>query len=581
MTIASYKQLMAESLAKALNTSTESILPAISTCPPNIEGDFAFPCFPFAKEMRKAPPLIAKDLAAACTAPLGFSKVIAVGGYVNFCLDKTIFTSQVLNTIYTSGHGFGKSSIGKGKTITIDYSSPNLGKELAFHHLRGTMLGNSLAHILEDCGYKVIRINHLGDWGTSYGKLMVMVLRENKSITTDDLQKLTISDLNLLYQGFAKALEADPSLEDAAREAFAKLEQGQQPYTELWKAFRATTLVELNRIYEMLGVRFDDTRGESFFIDPARKLTAELIESKLAVESEGALVIHLDDLELPPLLLRKSDGSTLYATRDLCAAMYRNTEYKFDANLYIVDNGQSLHFKQCFASLKKIGVDFVDRCEHIPFGLILNKSAEGKWEKGKTRAGQASLLRDVLERATDKIESIIIEKNPELKDRRDIALKIAVGALVFNDLKNKRINDVKFEWDAVLSFEGDTGPYVQNALVRLASIMRKSSMDDVYTSLSSKLSGLDYSALCEPSAQALLTALALWPQKTEEAADIREPSILGQYALELAEKSHAFIHNCRILGSDKETERLLLVYCAHQVLGGVLTQLGVPLIEAM
>jgi len=580
--IATYKLSIAESLAQVLGCAPADLLIHIQSCPPQVEGDFSYACFALAKEQKKSPLHIAQELSKTCPLPQGFSRIIVAGAYVNFCIDRDEFSRSLLKNIFEKGHHYGKSEIGAGKTVVIDYSSPNLGKELAFHHLRGTMLGNSLAHIFTDCGYQVVRVNHLGDWGTSYGKLMVMVLRENPTISAAELPALTISDLNLLYQKFTQALTDDPDLENLARDAFARLERAEEPYVSLWKAFRATTLSELNRIYNLLGVGFDDTRGESFFIEDSKLLTQKLIDQGLARESEGALIVPMDDDTLPPLLLRKKDGSTLYATRDLSAALFRNKEYHFDANLYIVDNGQALHFKQCFSVLNKMGCDFVDKCEHIPFGLILNKNAEGKWEKGKTRAGQASLLRDVLEKATDKIESIILEKNPSLIDRRATAQKIAVGALVFNDLKNKRLGDVKFEWDAVLSFEGDTGPYIQNALVRLSSIMRKSSYGlNLAEHLSTHIPHLKLEVLSEATTQSLMDSLAIWPQKTKEAAQLREPSVLGQYALELAEKSHAFIHNCRILGSDFEQERLLLVYCTHQVLGGVLEQLGVPLIEAM
>jgi len=467
--------------------------------------------------------------------------------------------------------GFAKQ---KNKTVAIDYSSPNIGKELAFHHLRSTMLGNSLARIFKANGYKVERINHLGDWGTQFGKLIVMYLRERLPLDAQTLSNLTVKELNRLYAQFSKVSKDEPELEDKAREAFAKLEKGDEFYRKLWTSFKEATLKELKRIYKIMGVDFDHYTGESFFETHIPSVVKELQAKDLLVNSQERDVVLLDELSLPPCLIRKSDGSTLYATRDLAAAIYRKKEFNFDKCLYIVDNGQALHFRQVFAVLGKMGFEWNNDCEHIPFGLILHKNEEGKWEKGKTRAGTASLLRDVIEAASEKILAVINEKNPALENKEALATKIGVGAIVFNDLKNRRQMDVKFDWDAALSFDGATGPYVQNAHVRLCSILRKSNKNALELEFKSE-------ELLDQNSYDLIKALSCKEEKINIACESREPCTLAQYSLELAEAAHRFIHNNRVIGSSEENSRLFLVYCTQQVLESLLELLGIAPIKEM
>ncbi|MDR3001141.1 MAG: arginine--tRNA ligase [Fibromonadaceae bacterium] len=552
-------------------TKTET-LALLSIPPDSSHGDWSLPCFTLAKKLRKAPKAIAEELAAQFPAPQGFEKTEALNGYWNFYADKKTIIESTLNGIKEKGLEFGFAKP-KNKTVVVDYSSPNIGKELAFHHLRSTMIGNSLAKIHKANGYKVERVNHLGDWGTQFGKLITMYLREGLPTDEQTLSNLTIQELNKLYASFSKISESEPELENKAREAFAQLEKRDEFYRKLWAAFKEATLKELVRIYKIMGVDFDHYTGESFFETQIPAVIEELEKKNLLVSSQERDVVLLGE-DIPPCLIRKSDGSTLYATRDLAAALYRKKEFDFEKCLYVVDNGQSLHFKQVFAVLGKMGYEWSENCEHIPFGLILHKNEEGKWEKGKTRTGTASLLREVIEAASAKILDVINEKNPELANKEDVATKIGVGAIVFNDLKNRRLMDVKFDWDAALSFEGATGPYVQNAHVRLCSILRKSGKNALELQFKNE-------ELLDQSSYELIKMLSRKGEKIETACENNEPYILAQYSLELAETAHRFIHNNRVIGSEEENSRLFLVHSAQQVLESVLDLLGVAAIREM
>ncbi len=600
----------------------QDILDAISFPQHADHGDFAYPCFPLAKRLRKAPPSIAQQLASALAAAGAFSpgspfaKAEAVSGYLNFHVDKTLFAFRTLSEVAAQAEKYGAGARGAGKTVAIDFSSPNMGKELAFHHLRGTMIGNSLSRLYAKAGYRVVRINHLGDWGTSYGKLIVMFQKEG--LGDADLPGMTIARLNALYKSFAEAAATDASLEDKAREAFQRLEAGDPAYQKLWEAFKQVTLAELQRLYRILDVEFDSYDGEAFFIPHMPKVMGVLGSKGLVVKSQGAEIVDLSAHNLPPVLLRKSDGATLYITRDIAAAIHRKEIYGFDRCLYVVDNGQSLHFQQLGKVLELMGFPWHGDLEHVAFGLVLIKSDDGGWERGKTRAGAASLLKDVVEAAQEKILGIIEEKNPEASGKEELAQRIAVGALVFSELKNRRTGDIRFEWDQALSFEGDSGPYVQNAHVRLCSILRKSAerhgakseggslpiADRPAADFAARLAaipataaampaasaaagsaavvaGIDFSKYPEPQAQALIQVLSRFGDRVDNAVDANDPCPVAQYALEIAEATHSFLHVCRALGSPEEKERLLLVDCARIVLGEALRLIGVPAIEAM
>ena len=562
---------------KSQRRSPEAALKLISVPPDTTHGNFTIPCFSLAKVMRKAPKMIAEDLAAQVKLPAGLSKVEAVNGYLNFFIDRSFLAKSTLEEIAAKGLEYGHAAP-NGKVVCIDFSSPNIGKELAFHHLRSTMIGNSLSRIYKAAGYKVERINHLGDWGTAFGKLIVMYLRENRPTDDATLDSLTVKELNILYAAFSKASKEEPGLEDEARAAFTKLEQGDEFYRKLWTAFRAATLKELMRIYDMMGVGFDHYTGESFFEDKIPAILDELREKNLMVKSQDLDVVMLDEFDLNPCLIRKSDGSTLYATRDLAAACYRKKEYNFDKCLYVVDLGQALHFKQVFHVLKKMGREWYKDMYHIPFGVIL-QLVDGKWEKGKTRTGTASLLRDVIEAAQKKILEFIDQKNPDLENKELIARQIGISALTFNDLKNSRLKDVRFDWDAVMSFEGDTGPYVQNAHARLCSIMRKAGIERA--DLAAAIKDVNFAELGDDAAYSLINILSKKGKKILDAVAGDEPSVLAQYALEIAEAAHKFIHEDRVLGSAEEKSRLFLVQATQIVLENVLDLLGLFPIRQM
>jgi len=569
----SFEQSIAAAVAKTDTFSEEEVLQLLTIPQETTHGNFSLPCFALAKKMRLAPKIIAETLATKIELPQGISKVEPVNGYLNFFIERSFLASSVLTQIEEKGLSYGHASPNH-KTVIIDYSSPNIGKELAFHHLRSTMIGNSLSRIYKANGYHVERINHLGDWGTAFGKLIVMYLREGRSLEDDVLENLTVKELNILYGSFSKISKEYPELENEARAAFTRLEEGDPLYRKLWSAFKNATLKELLRIYSMMGVSFDHYTGESFFEDKIPAVLDELREKNLLIKSQELDVVMLDDFDLPPCLIRKSDGSTLYATRDLAAALYRKKEYQFSKCLYVVDLGQSLHFKQVFHVLKKMNYDWYQEMVHIPFGVILQQTEEGKWEKGKTRSGTASLLRDVIEAAKEKILSFINEKNPDLENKEEIATQIGISALTFNDLKNRRLMDVKFDWDSALSFDGATGPYVQNAHVRLCSIMRKAG----YTS---KMEDVSWDTLTDDAAYELIKVLSRKGNSIAKACETDEPSMLAQYALEIAEAAHRFIHQDRVLGSAEEKSRLFLVQSTQIVLENVLDLLGLFPIRQM
>jgi len=574
----SFEQEIARCVAQTGHWTEEQALSLLSIPQETSHGNFSLPCFALAKTLRKAPKAIAEELATTLCLPAGISKVEPVNGYLNFFVDRTVLLQQVLGSVYAEGSRFGYAAR-KEQKVVIDYSSPNIGKELAFHHLRSTMIGNSLSRIYDAAGFDVVRINHLGDWGTQFGKLIVMYLREDRPTDDESLKNLTVQELNKLYASFSKVSKEYPDLEDEARAAFTKLEAGDSFYRRLWSAFKDATLRELMRIYALMGVDFDYYTGESFFEDLIPGVLRDLEAKDLLVNSQERDVVMLDEFELPPCLIRKSDGSTLYATRDLAAARYRMDQYGFAKCLYVVDQGQALHFKQVFHTLRKMGYAWWDQCVHIPFGLILHLNEEGKWEKGKTRSGTASLLRDVIEAASQKILAYIDEKNPDLAEKEKVANQIGISALTFNDLKNRRLMDVKFDWDAALSFEGATGPYVQNAHVRLCSILRKGGQ--VVGTAPLAPSDVDWQALSDDVTYELVKVLARKGDRIRQSCETDEPYILAQYSLEIAEAAHRFVHHNRVLGSAEEKARLFLVHCTQVVLEDVLRLLGIFPIRAM
>lgn len=547
----------------------------LSIPPDSSKGHYALPLFQLAKTMGKNPKQWAEEIATQFVANDLFIKADAINGYVNLFLNPKAIVAKVLGEIEEKKLAFGHFEP-NGLRVCVDFSSPNIGKQLAFHHLRSTMIGNSLAKSYRAAGWKVERINHLGDWGTQFGKLIVMYLRSGRPTDQSSLEAMDLATLNSLYVEFGKASAEDETLESQAREAFAKLEQGDELHLSLWSAFKEVTLKELRSLYEMMGVDFDHWNGEAFF-NSHMPAVIELLESQsLLAQSKDLDVVHLDDVGIKePCLIRKSDGASLYATRDLAAALYRQKEYAFDRCLYVVDNGQALHFKQVFAVLKKMGMDWAATMHHIPFGLILQWDGESqKWSKGSSKKGNSNTLKEVFLAAQSKILDFINTKNPELPNKEETALQIGVSALVFNDLKNKRLGDVKFDWDTALSFEGDTGPYVQNAHVRLCSILRKAGRE-------LDRSKVSFEDLMDEYSMGLILTLAKLPERILAVTKSNEPCELSQYSLEIAEYAHRFIHHNRVIGSDHEDSRLFLVWCAQQVLENTLGLLGLNPVRQM
>ncbi|NLL33368.1 MAG: arginine--tRNA ligase, partial [Enterococcus cecorum] len=431
-------------------------------------GDVAFPVFSLAKIFRKAPQQIATDLVAQLDTT-GYEKVEVVGAYLNFFMDKAQVSSQVLQEVLTQKANFGSQNIGQNKQVPIDMSSPNIAKPMSMGHLRSTVIGNSIGFLLEKIGYQPVRINHLGDWGTQFGKLIVAYKLWGSQ---EAVEKDPIAELLRLYVDFHEKAETQPELEDEARAWFKKLEDGDEEALALWQWFRDESLKEFTDIYDLLEVKFDSFNGEAFYNDKMAEVVTMLEEKHLLKEDKGAEIVDLSAYDLNPALIRKSDGATLYITRDLAAALYRKRTYDFGQSLYVVGNEQSNHFKQLKAVLKEMGFDWAEDMHHVPFGLI---TKDGK--KLSTRKGKIILLAEVLNEAIELAKAQIIEKNPTLENKEEVARQVGVGAVVFHDLKNDRLNNFDFALDEVVRFEGETGPYVQYTHARCQSLLAKAAFD--------------------------------------------------------------------------------------------------------
>lgn len=536
--------------------------------PPSVElGDYAFPCFPLAKTLRKAPQAIATELATAFQSTALIKEARAAGPYVNFFVDRVAYTRAGLGAILEQGSGYGKSTEGVGKTVVIDYSAPNIAKPFGVGHLRSTVIGNALYRIHDHLGYRVMRINHLGDWGTQFGKLIVAFKRWGNET---DLTTHAIQTLYDLYVRFHSEVETQPELEDEARGWFKRLEDGDPEARAIWQRFRDLSLQEFARIYERLGITFDSQAGESFY-EPYLDQTIERIrQAGLVSVSDQALIVDLRPYNMPPCLLRKKDEATLYATRDLAAAMYRHETYGFWKMLYVVGADQRLHFQQVFKVLELMGFPWAQDCVHVDFGLIRFHD-----EKMGTRRGNIIFLEDVLDRAVELAEQIVHEKNPELPNKRQVAEAVGIGAVVFTDLSTRRVKDVNFEWEKVLTFEGETGPYVQYTHARACSVLRKADQP--------LRPDVDYSPLTQDEAFDLVRLLTDYPPVLRRAAENSEPFFVTDYLLTLSERFNKYYHNYRILTDDTAVReaRLWLVKSVQTVIESGLTMLGIKAPEEM
>ncbi len=546
--------------------SREEIAAAIEIPPKSDMGDFAFPCFKLAKVYRKAPPMIAQELQSKIEQPDFLSEIRVVGGYLNFFVDKSQFSKQIVDN-YLNATDFGSSTEGNGKTICIDYSSPNVAKNFHVGHLRTTIIGNSINNIYRKLGYDVVRINHLGDWGTQFGKLIVAY---KKWGSKEAIEKNGISELMKIYVKFHDEAEHDDSLNDEARAWFTKMEHGDEEALAIWKWFREISLKEFLRVYDMLGIEFDSYAGESFYNDKMAAVIDELKEKGLITLSDGAQIVNLEEYNMPPCLITKKDGSSLYATRDISAALYRKKTYDFDKCIYVTGLEQKLHFAQWFKVIELMGYDWYKNLMHVPYGLVSLKGG-----KLSTRHGNVIYAEDILNESIHKIETIINEKNPDLPDKEQVAKQVGIGAILFNDLYNQRIKDVVFDWDKILNFDGETGPYVQYTYARAASVLRKTG--DVSSE------NIDYSVLTDEYTMALLKVIDRYPAVIKDAAEKLEPSVIARYSMDLAQTFNKFYHECQIMVEDEnvKTARVNVVKITKNILKDALRLLGISCPEQM
>lgn len=561
-----YKKNIADKLKEHIEMELETIEKLIEIPPKPEMGDYAFPCFQLAKTFRKAPNMIAEELSEKINKE-GFEKVEALGPYVNFFMDKGSFVKTTIDKVLSEGDNYGASEIGKGKNICIDYSSPNIAKPFHVGHLFSTAIGSSLYKILSSQGYNCVGINHLGDWGTQFGKLISAYKRWADE---DALQKEPIKELLRIYVKFHDEAEKDPSLEDEGRMYFKKLEDGSKEEVELWEKFKNLSLQEFDKVYDVLGVKFDSYAGESFYNDKMDAVIEEIESKNLLVESNGAKVVMMEEENMPPCIIKKADGATIYATRDLAAAFYRKKTYDFYKSIYVVGADQSLHFKQVFKVIEKMGYDWAQDCKHVGFGLI--RFADRKLS---TRKGQVIFLEDLLNEAVSKTRETIEEKNPGLANKEEVAKKVGIGAVVFTYLKNRREKDIVFKWDEMLNFDGETGPYVQYTYARGKSILRRAG----------EVSGeADFSKLTSKEEFELVKVLGSFNEEILDAIDKLEPSIVTRYVIEVAKAFNKFYNAHNIMATEEEeikNARLKMVEATCQVIKNGLSLIGIEVVEEM
>ena len=559
------KQIIASELAKVIDSLDQDAILNLLEQPKSSDlGDIAFPAFSLAKVERKAPQAIAADIVEKIDTT-HFDKVVATGPYVNFFLNKAEISGQVIKEVVKEGADYGQQNEGKGENVTIDLSSPNIAKPFSVGHLRSTVIGDALSNIFRKMGYNTIKINHLGDWGKQFGLLMVAY---KKWGSKEAVEANPIDELLQLYVRINAEIENDPALDDEGRLWFKKLEDGDPEATELWQWFRDESLVEFNRIYELLGVEFDSLNGEAFYNDKMDEGIKILEEKGLLEESKGASIVNLDDVNLPPAMIKKSDGATLYITRDIATAMYRARTYNFVKSIYVVGQEQSNHFRQLKAVLKKMGFDWSDDMTHVDFGLVTKNR-----QKLSTRKGNIILLEPTLQEAISRAKSQIEDKNPELENKEAVAHAVGVGAVKFYDLKTDRRNGYDFDLEAMVSFEGETGPYIQYAYARIQSILRKADFTPD--------ANADYS-LNDAESWEIIKLLQDFSRVVKRAADNYEPSLIAKYAINLAQAFNKYYAHTRILDESPERDsRLALSYSTAVVLKEALRLLGVDAPEKM
>ena len=564
------KQLTAEYISKAIPNEelTKEAICDMLEYPPDIEmGDLAFPCFRLSKALRKAPPAIAADIKASLENLEGFGEKFksceTAGGYLNFYLNDAFYGQSIAADVFEQKDMYGSSKAGEGKTAVIDYCSPNMSKPLSVGHLRSTNIGNSIKKIDQFRGYKTVAINYIGDWGTPYGKMITAYKLWCNDIS--EIEEKGVYKLLELYVRFGVEAETDDSLNDDAREWFAKLEQGDEEAVTLWKKFVEVSVGELQRLCDILGIEFDSYDGESFFSDKMDAVVEELKQKNLLKLDQGAQIVDLSEYNMPPCLILRSNGATLYPTRDIASALYRKKTYNFDKNIYVTDMRQSLHFAQWIKVVELMGYEWAKDCINVPFG-IMNFGGQVL----ATRKGNIVLLDDLFKLAVEKVEAIMQEKNPDLsiEERAIIAKKVGIGAVMFSDLANGRIKDVNFTWEDALNFNGNSGPYVQYTYARICGVLEKSGVTNT-TAADINISN--------NHEREIIKLLSQFPEKVEIAEREYEPSVICRFLLDICAAFNRFYHECPILKAESEElkkSRLALCEAARYAIGNGLWLIG-------
>ncbi len=568
-----FRAQIAAAVAQALGVDAAQIGQLLET-PPQMEwGDYALPCFSFAKTMRKNPALIAEEIAKS-PLPECVVQAVAKGGYTNFYIDRALFAKNILEAIGKKGTNYGAKNVGSGRTVCIDYSSINIAKPFHIGHLSSTAIGHALYNLYNFMGYQSVGINHLGDWGTQFGKLLAAYELWGNGT---DIEAGGVDAMLTLYVKFHEEAEKDPALDDLARRWFKRIEDGDKVALGLFTRFKDATLKEVMRIYDLLGIRFDSYAGESFYNDKMQPIVDELKQKGLLIESDGALIVDLADADMPPCLILRSDGATLYATRDIAAAFYRKKTYDFAKCLYVVAYQQNLHFRQWFKVVEKMGYDWAKDLEHVAFGMV--SLADGGTLS--TRRGNVLRLEDVIDQAIAQAKVIMEEKSPDLPDKEEVAKQVGIGAVVFGVLYNARIKDISFSFERALSFDGETAPYLQYTHARCRSVLRKSAESSVPAYKS--IENIDYASLCEPFAYAVLRALGNYPEALLSAMDKNEPYLIARNLIDIAQAFNRFYYEVRILDENEagSAARLCLTNAVATVLQSGLNLLGIAAPDRM
>ncbi len=565
-----FKQIIAKQISKTIEINEKELESYIETPKDSKNGDYAFPCFRLAKELRKAPPAIASEIQEKIELTDEIQKVEVAGGYLNFFINKETLAEEILGEI-SKTEQYGKSKVGEGKNIVIDYSAPNIAKPFHIGHLRSTVIGGALYNIYKYLGYNVTGVNHLGDYGTQFGKLIEGYKMWGKEY---DIEKDPINELTKIYIRINEECKNDEQILENCRNNFKKLEDGDPYCVEIWKKFRELSLQEFQKVYDLLGSKFDSWNGESFYSDKMPEVIDILQKTGKLVESQGAKIIDLEDKGInTPCIIEKSNGSTTYATRDLAAILYRARTYDFDKALYVTSYEQVLHFKQVFEVAKLLGLDekYTNGLEHVSFGMVL--LPEGKMS---TREGNIIKLEELLNEAISRAKEIIEHKNPDLENKEEVAKKVGIGAVIFNDMSASRIKDEVFDWNTILNFQGETGPYIQYTYVRTKSVLEKAGylpkMEDVKTENLSD----DYS-------MAILKLIYNFEDVLVQVTDKNEPSILARYLIDLAKAYSSFYNENKIIVENKDVQnaRVYLTYATSEVLKQGANLLGIEMPEKM